>query len=182
VKGHGIRLLGLGGALICAATVSACTGDAGSEHASTAPSPAVTRWWSAGAQPAGTTIDPKDPTAGARALHRSRSDYCAMLRDTLAAGGSILPSTAGAAGPAARTATVAFVAAIQHVAPAAVATQWQLVGDALVAFVRSDGKSTGKASSAQIGRAAATISTDAQTHCGVDLTAATGQAEASTRP
>jgi hypothetical protein len=94
-----------------------------------------------------------------------------MLHDTLATGKSILPDAVQGSGPALQTATDAFVADLQRVAPAPVATQWRLVGDALSKFVHSDGKSLGGASAAEMSKALTTISADAKAHCGLDLTA-----------
>jgi hypothetical protein len=129
----------------------------------------ATRWWSNDAAAAGSTIDPKKPKAKAAKLHASQSEYCGMLEQTLAAGKSILPGVS-ASDPALLTATEAFISEVQQVAPADVAGQWRVVGDAVVQFVKSGGKSLGTDSRA-VSKAVQDISLDARTSCHVDLSA-----------
>lgn len=132
----------------------------------------ATRWWSNSEAAQGSTIDPKQPGAAAAKLHASEPEYCAMLKQTLAAGKSILPD-ASATDPALLASTQAFVAELQAVAPPAVAGQWQVLGDALVSFVKTGGKSLGSgSSSAAVTKAAQAISTDATKSCHLDLTSA----------
>jgi hypothetical protein len=159
--------------------VAACTGGSSPGAAakptgtSTASSLVATRWWSNDAATAGSTIDPKNPGAVAAKLHASQSAYCGMLKQTLAAGKSILPG-ASATDPAVLSSAEAFVDELQQVAPASVSGQWQVLGKAIVAFVKSSGKSLGAngPNSATISTAVAKISADATANCHVNLAAA----------
>lgn len=132
----------------------------------------ATRWWSNSAAPAGSTIAPGQPDGAAARLHPSRPQYCAMLKQTLAAGRSILPGVA-ADDPARTAAAVAFVTELQHVAPAEVASSWQVLGNTIIAVVRSGGdpsRITG-VDAAATRAAVAAVSADATSRCGVNLSA-----------
>jgi hypothetical protein len=174
-------------ALAAATTLAACTGSGsgsnsptsgaptsgapiatGTNSAPTPQSTIATRWWSNGAASDGSTIDPSDPTAAAAKLKPNRDQYCAMLKQTVAAGKSILPG-ATANDPRLLASTEAFVAELQAVAPSQVSKQWQTLGDVLVQFVKSGGQSSGDASTAKLTAAATVISTDAKSRCGVDI-------------
>lgn len=179
------KLVVAGTALASALTMTACSGSSGHNTGATgtgastggspsATSTAATRWWSNAAAGQGSTISPGDPTADAGKLHPDRAEYCSMLKQTVAAGKSILPG-ATATDPRLLTSTEAFVSELQHVAPSAVSQQWQLLGNALIQFVKTKGQSLGSATTAQINAAAQTISTDATQQCHVDIsTSGTG--------
>ena len=95
---------------------------------SASPAPA-TRWWSDDAGTKGSTIDPHNPAADAAKLHPSQQEYCAVLRQTVAANQSLLPETS-ATDPAMAAASEAFVAEVQRLAPSGISGQWPgRVGD-----------------------------------------------------
>jgi hypothetical protein len=171
-----VRAVAIGALVALAPGLAACSGGSSGTSApaaGAASGPPAARWWSNSAAKSGTVIDAADPTGVAAQLHPSPTDYCGMLRETLAAGKSILPGVT--ARDAARlTSTEAFVAEIQRVAPTSVAAAWHTLGDALVAVVASGGdiaKVHGVDPHA-VQRAAATVSADARTGCHVDLAAA----------
>ena len=128
------------------------------------------RWWSNSATQAGSLIDPKNPAAVAQLLRPSPIDYCGMLRDTVAAGHSILPNVT-ANDPALLTSTRAFVAELQAVAPATVAGPWHVLGPAVITIVGSGGDTTKVKGidAAAVRTAASTVAADAMRSCGVDL-------------
>jgi hypothetical protein len=158
--------------VIITLSLAGCGSSAPPSRATTAPAASVSavRWWSDPAASAGSPIDPTDPTGAAAQLNRSRPVYCTMLRQTAAAGHSVLPSFP-AGDPALLASTEAFVAEIGAVAPDAVAAQWQTLGGGLVALVKSGGKiSTLKASDvAGLTPAANAIAADAKLNCGLNL-------------
>jgi hypothetical protein len=134
----------------------------------------ATRWWSNSEVKAGSTIAAGSPDAAVSKLHASRTDYCTMLRQTVAAGKSILPGVS-AADPALLTSSKAFVGEIQKVAPAAVASSWRVLGTAVIALVESRGdttKATKEVDAAAVQKAGSAIASDAKRSCGVDLSAA----------
>jgi len=164
-----MRLIASALVLLSAASLTACSGGHhASPHASGAA--AVTRWWNDGGQAVGSTIDPSNPTAAAKALHPSRQVYCDMLRQTIKAGHSILPGVS-ASSPALLTSTEAFLAELQSVAPPEVSGSWRVLGATVVELVKSGGKSAASLNAAQISSAAATVSNDAKSRCGVSLAA-----------
>jgi hypothetical protein len=174
--------------LATAATLAACSGSGSGSGSSSSGAPTstgtssatasapvpqstvATRWWSNSAASAGSTIDPSDPTAAAGSLKPNRDEYCTMLKQTMAAGKSILPG-ATATDPRLITSTEAFLTELQKVAPAEVSHQWKTLSGALIQFVKTTGKSTGGVSTAEINSAAATISADAKARCHVDISA-----------
>lgn len=159
-----------------ALAVAACSGS----PAKTAPSaggPSVhesalvaKRWWSNSGTAAGTLIDPNDPQAVVGKLHASKQDYCGMLRQTVAAGRSILPGVT-AHDPALLTSTKAFVAEIEAVSPSTIAGSWKVLGDAVITIVESGGDTTKvkKVDAVAVRKAAGTVAADAKHSCGVDL-------------
>jgi hypothetical protein len=174
------------GAAACAAVlvVASVAGCGGAKHAagtspaadkSTSSSTFVaTRWWSNAAGTVGSKIDPAHPDAAAAALHPSQADYCGMLKQTLAAGKSILPDIT-ATDPALLTSAKAFIAEIEKVAPAGITAQWQLVGPAVLSLVKSGGD-TGSLPAVDLGavtKAADAIAADSLATCGVDLSSVT---------
>ena len=130
----------------------------------------ATRWWSNSANKVGSVLDTKNPEAGAAGLSVSPTDYCGMLRQTVAAGKSILPGVT-ANDPALLTSTRAFVAELEAVAPSSVAGSWQVLGRAVITFVESGGDSTAvkKVDAVAVRKAASTVAADAKRSCGVDL-------------
>ena len=168
-------------AVVCAvvAAVAGCSSShpkKAADHGTTSPSTFVaTRWWSNAAVTAGSKINPDHPDAAAKDLHPSQADYCAMLKQTVAAGKSILPDIT-ATDPALLTSAKAFIAEIQAVAPAGITGQWQLVGPAVLSLVKSGGD-TGKLPAVDLGaltKAASAIAADSLATCGVDLSSVTG--------
>jgi hypothetical protein len=168
-----------GTALVIAASVAGCT----STHKKTADhgtsssrsSYVATRWWSNAAVTAGSTISPAHPDAATADLHPSQADYCAMLKQTVAAGKSILPDIT-ATDPALLISAEAFIAEIQKVAPAAISHQWQLVGPVVLSLVKSGGN-TSSLPATDVGaltRAANAIAADSLASCGVNLSSVTG--------
>ena len=171
-------------ALAAAATLAACSGSGAHSDSPTSGAPAptgtntsptpqstiATRWWSNSAAKDGSTIDPSDPTAAAAHLKPNRDQYCSMLKQTVGAGKSILPG-ATATDPRLLASTEAFVAELQAVAPAQVSSQWKTLGDVLIQFVKTGGKSAGSVSTSALTAAATTISTDAKSRCHVDISA-----------
>jgi hypothetical protein len=133
----------------------------------------ATRWWSNSADRAGSRIDPAHPDAAAAKLSPSRLDYCGMLKQTVAAGRSILPG-ATADDPALLASTKAFVAELEAVAPPAVAGPWRVLGSAVVAIVGSGGNTRAikEVDAAAVQTAAGKIAADAKRSCGVDLSSA----------
>lgn len=180
---RGVAILAALGAL----AVAGCSSSASTpSHTPAAPPAAVvpaaahpgevaTRWWSNTAEVAGSRIDPADPGAGAAKLHPSRSDYCGMLRQTLAAGHSILPG-ATATDPALRAAATAFVSELQGVAPGEVRASWQTLGTVLMTLVRPGGSASALKGldASKIRSAVTSVSADAKSRCGVDLSATAG--------
>lgn len=169
-------------AIIVALTVAGCTS---SKHASTSSSAssaspsgsspataAATRWWSNSAATVGTTIDPANPGAAAAKLHPSQTEYCGMLKQTLDARKSILP-TAGTSDPALLSGAEAFAAEIQQVAPAGITASWHVLGPAIIGLIKSGGQvPTGAAGqTAKTLQAAQAVSADAKATCKLDLTA-----------
>jgi hypothetical protein len=131
---------------------------------------AAARWWSNSAAAAGSTIDPARPSAAAAKLSRSRTQYCQMLTQTLQSGRSVLAGV-GAQDPARSTATIAFVAELQRVAPAEVSTAWDTLAPALVRLVKpaTTPPTADAADAAKTASAAKTIADDAKAHCNLDL-------------
>ena len=137
--------------LAVAGSAAACTGGHQADQATTAPSTnsstaavsttIATRWWSNSAAQSGSRIDPAHPDAVASKLHPSRSDYCQMLKQTLAAKKSILPGVA-ATDPALLASTKAFVSELEAVAPTPVTGSWRLLGSAVTSLVASGGDAT----------------------------------------
>lgn len=174
------RIVAACAALALAPAVAACSGGGGGGPAdpasllgsASAPSSNLTavRWWSNSATRVGSLIDPKDPESAARKLHTSSRDYCGMLRQTLAAGHSILPNVT-ANDPALLTSTKAFVAELEAVAPSDLAGSWKVLGSAVLTFVRSGGDSTKVQGidAAAVRAAANTVAAEAKRGCGVDL-------------
>lgn len=167
--------------LAVAPLAAACSGGGGGASKPAATSPpssssglVATRWWSNTEVEAGSTIDPGAPDAAVSKLHVSRTDYCTMLRQTLAAGKSILPGVT-AADPALLISSKAFVGEIQKVAPSAIASSWRVLGTAVIALVESRGdttKATKEIDAAAVQKAGSTVASDAKHSCGVDLSAA----------
>jgi hypothetical protein len=169
---------------VCAAVsvtplVAACTGGSGAPgtmptlsdgNQSFSSALVATRWWSNSTNQVGSVLDTKDPEAGAAGLSVSPTDYCGMLRQTVAAGKSILPNVT-ANDPALLTSTRAFIAELEAVAPASVAGSWQVLGGAVITFVESGGDSTAvkRVDAAAVRKAAGTVAADARHSCGVDL-------------
>jgi hypothetical protein len=163
------------GLVACTGSDSAPARPSGSPVPSTSTSAtssriAATRWWSNGAVTEGSTIDPKNPTAARSRLQPSRGEYCAMLKQTVAAGKSILPG-ATADDPALLTSTKAFVAELEAVAPSSLTGPWKVLGGAVLTLVGSGGD-TAKVKgidAAAVRRSATTVAADAKHSCGVDL-------------
>lgn len=167
-------------ALVAAAPfATACTGGSGAPGAapsitfgepSFSSALVATRWWSNSANTLGSVLDTKHPEAGAAGLSVSPTDYCGMLRQTVAAGKSILPGVT-ANDPALLTSTRAFLAELEAVAPPSVAGSWQVLGHAVITFVESGGDSTTvkRVDAAAVRKAASTVAADAKHSCGVDL-------------
>jgi hypothetical protein len=130
----------------------------------------ATRWWSNSVHKLGTVLDTEHPEAGAEGLSASPIDYCGMLRQTVAAGKSILPGVT-ANDPALLTSTRAFLAELEAVAPAPVAGSWQVLGPAVITLVESGGDlaSVTRVDAAAVRKAAGTVAADAKRSCGVDL-------------
>ena len=158
---------------------AACTGGSGSSGAppnlsigdqSFSSALVATRWWSNSANKVGSVLDTKHPEAGAAGLSASPTDYCGMLRQTVAAGKSILPNVT-ANDPALLISTRAFLAELEAVAPPSVAGSWQVLGPAVITFVESGGDSTSvkRVDAAAVRKAASTVAADAKRSCGVDL-------------
>jgi len=171
-----------GAALVVTLSVAGCGGaHHGSSHAGKASSPSspssfvATRWWSNSAVAVGSKISSAHPDAAATDLHASQADYCGMLKQTVAAGKSLLPGLT-ATDPALVTSTKAFVAEIEKVAPAGITAQWQVLGPAVLTVVKSGGD-TSALPSVDLGavtKAATAIASDSVKNCGVDLASVTG--------
>jgi hypothetical protein len=173
----GVAVLGLG-----PLGLAACS----SGHPAAGPTPTssytATRWWSNSMVKLGSVIDPAHPRAGAAHLHSSRAEYCTMLSQTLHNSGSVLPGIS-ATDPALLTSTTAFVAEIQAVAPGEVSAAWKLLGDALVALVKTGGNPTlaSGVTGPQVNAASATITADARSGCGLDLNGAASASPSASR-
>ena len=184
-----MRQLAIGAAAACVVVMTGCSSSPGpaSTPSAAVPStaaggygasvvatgPTVTRWWGNSAESPGSTVDPADPAAAAANLKPSRADYCGMLKQTLAAGHSLFPD-ASAADPALHTAAIAFVNELQHVAPTEVAASWQVLGSLIIKLVQANGNPSAMqgVDSAKVSAAVATVSSDAQSRCGVSLSTA----------
>jgi hypothetical protein len=166
-------------AIALAPVAAACTSASGTTPTDAASLPVsvatssslvATRWWSNSASQAGSTIDPKNPEGAAGRLQTSPTDYCGMIRQTLAAGHSILPNVT-ANDPALLTSTQAFLAELEAVAPSAVAGSWKVLGPAVLTIVHSGGDWTKVkgVDAAAVRKAASTVAAHAKHSCGVDL-------------
>lgn len=173
------RVVAICAALALAPVAAACTGGAGTGGAGGAVSVGeqsfssalvATRWWSNSGNRVGTELDTDDPEAGAAGLSASPIDYCGMLRQTVAAGKSILPNVT-ANDPALLTSTRAFLAELEAVAPAPIAGSWRVLGPAVITFVESGGDSASvqRVDAAAVRKAVSTVAADAKRSCGVDL-------------
>ena len=167
--------------------VAGCSGSgassAGSSHSPSGRSSSAyvpTRWWSNSAVKAGSIIDPAHPGSAAARLHPSQAEYCGMLKQTLAAGKSILPGISSA-DPALLASTQAFVAEIAAVAAGPIAGDWKLIGTAIVALVKSAGQSPdfSAISAPAVQKAALAVAADARATCHLDLSGAARSAAAS---
>jgi hypothetical protein len=168
-----LRYASLTGLLvIIVLSVGGCSSSKHKSSTSSTASNAATRWWSNSAVKVGSTIDAAHPDAAAGSLHPSRSDYCGMLKQTLKAGKSILPS-GKANDPKLLTGTKAFVAEIEAVAPAEVSDSWRVLGPVIINLVKGGGTiPTGAgATTAKNLQAAQAINTDAKKNCSLDLSA-----------
>jgi hypothetical protein len=165
--------------LALAPITAACTGggaaDGGDAASATSAASAsshlvATRWWSNSASKVGSLIDSTHPNQVATSLHTSPRDYCGMLRQTLAAGHTILPDVT-ANDPALLTSTKAFVAELEAVAPSNLTGPWKVLGSAMLTFVESGGDTTKVQGidAAAVRSAASTVAADAKRGCGVDL-------------
>ncbi|MDP9118191.1 MAG: hypothetical protein M3O28_13205 [Actinomycetota bacterium] len=127
----------------------------------------ATRWWSNAAVAVGSVIDPVDPTSAAAKLAPSRSDYCGMLKQTLAAGKSILPS-GSATDPKLVVSSAAFIVEIERVTPSAVSGPWQVLGPVILTLVKSGTTVPSNATVDSAGniQAAQAIADDAKANCG----------------
>jgi hypothetical protein len=171
------RFVTAGAAASLALAVTACSGSPAktaslSDGISSSPASTLvaTRWWSNSATTTGTLIDPKNPQELVGKLQSSRHDYCGMLRQTVAAGHSILQGVT-AHDPALLTSTKAFVAELGAVAPSRLAGSWKVLGSAVITIVASGGD-TAKVKTidaAAVRTAASTVAADAKHSCGVDL-------------
>ncbi len=173
--------------LLVTLTTAACSGgsaasgtatQSGAPGAPSAPSSVTpTRWWSNSAVTAGSTIDPAKPEAAAGELHPSQADYCGMLKQTLDSGNSILPGIT-ANDPALLVSSRAFVAELEHVAPAEVAGDWHVIGPAVLGLVKSGGVPSAIPSLdvSAVSKAVAAVSAHAKKVCGLDLSAVSGAA------
>jgi hypothetical protein len=171
------RVVAICAALSVAPLAAACTGSSGSGgsdvslgDSSFATALVATRWWSNSAHRVGTLLDTDHPEAGAEGLSASPIDYCGMLRQTVAAGKSILPGVT-ANDPALLTSTRAFLAELEAVAPASIAGSWQVLGPAVITLVESGGDLTSvkRVDAAAVRKAVSTVAADAKHSCGVDL-------------
>jgi len=169
------------GAAAALTLCTACGASSGSSHHSSSAAPseqrptssavAATRWWSNPAASVGSTVGPNDKAA--TSLVRSGQVYCTMLRQTIAAGKSVLPG-ATATSPALASTTEAFVDELSKVAPVNVAPAWHVLGPVLVDVVKSSGSFAAlrtQVDVAAVSAAAQTVAADAQTSCGLDLSA-----------
>lgn len=130
----------------------------------------ATRWWSNPAADKGSRIDESNPDAVANVLVPSQDSYCAMLKETLAAGRAVLPS-AKAGDKALVASTRAFIAEIQGVAPASVVDDWRTVAPTLIALVSGKDLPPNTSAQAKANAAAAkAIGADAKANCGISLT------------
>jgi hypothetical protein len=172
------RILAFCAALSVAPVAAACTAGGGSGGNDTvslgepsfSSALVATRWWSNSVHKVGSVLDTKHPETGVAGLSVSPTDYCGMLRQTVAAGKSILPGVT-ANDPALLTSTRAFLAELEAVAPTSVAGSWQVLGSAVITFVESGGDSTAvkRVDAAGVRKAASTVAADAKRSCGVDL-------------
>jgi len=161
---------------LLAGCLTACSGSSHSPSAATSgerptggTSVVATRWWSNAAGDQGSTVS--TTTKVSKSLHPSRTVYCSMLRETMAAGKSVLPG-ATATSPALATTTQAFVNELQAVAPPAVAGAWHVLGPVLVDVVKSGGALANlrtQIDANAVSAAAQTISADAHVGCHLEL-------------
>jgi hypothetical protein len=129
----------------------------------------ATRWWSDAAAAQGSRIDESNPGAAANVLVPSQDAYCGMLKQTLAAGRSILPQ-AKAGDKALVASTKAFLAEIQSVAPPSVVDDWKTLAPTLLALVSGHELPANTSDQAKANAAAAkALAADAKTNCGLSL-------------
>jgi hypothetical protein len=130
---------------------------------------AATRWWSDAAGGQGTVVGTSQKVS--KSLKPDRSVYCSMLKQTMAAGKSVLPG-ATATDPALATVTEAFVNELLAVAPPEVAGSWHVLGPVLVSVVKSGGALAGLRTHVDanaVSAAAKTVATDASAQCHLNL-------------
>ena len=162
-------------ACLCVLTIAVAGGCTSSKHASPsgagagakASTSAATRWWSNAAVHQGSTVNPNDPSAAAAALHPSQTDYCGMLRETLA-NTKVLPGLESGDAKLA-VAAKAFVAEIEQVAPTNLQGDWRQIAPILIGVSQSGVSGTASADTTTL-QAAQAIAADAKTNCGLDLT------------
>lgn len=147
------------------------TANSAAPGASKAAKEVATRWWSNSVADKGSRIDESNPDSAANLLVPSEDTYCSMLKQTLAAGRSVLPN-AKAGDRALVASTKAFIAEIQGVAPPSVADDWRTLAPTLVALVSGKALPANTSTNAKANaNAAKAISADARTACGLDLSA-----------
>lgn len=169
--GGAIGVAGVAAVLIFAFTAGGAAPVSSTTGAGGAPAVAevATRWWSNPAAAKGSHIDESNPGSAANLLVPSEDVYCTMLKQTLAAGRSILPQ-AKAGDKALIASTRAFVAEIQGVAPAAVAGEWKTLTPTLLALVSGGRLPANTSAEAKANIAAANaIGADAKANCGLSL-------------
>ena len=137
---------------------------------SVSPTVVATRWWSVPGAAKGSRIDPVHPAAVAARLRPSRTAYCTVLRQTTAAGRSVLPTT-DAHDPVLILSTQAFVGELTALAPAPVHAAWVTAGTAVLALVRSGGDldTVQVAHPAAVRAATSAIAVDAKKVCHLDV-------------
>ena len=169
--GGAIGVAGIAAVLIFAFTAggSAKPSSASTPGAGPAVAQVATRWWSNPAAAKGSHIDESNPGSAANLLVPSEDVYCTMLKQTLAAGRTILPQ-AKAGDKALVASTRAFIAEIQGVAPVAVADEWKTLAPTLLALVSGGQLPANTSAQAKANASAANaISADAKSNCGVSL-------------
>lgn len=152
-------------------THSPSTGSAGSGSRPAGTVVGATRWWSDAAGTEGSVVDPARAASADKALTPSRDAYCTMLRQTVAAGKSVLPG-ATASDPALATTTEAFVTELLAVAPPGVSGAWQVLGPVLVSVVKSGGalaQLRTQVNATAVSAAVKTVASDAQASCHLQL-------------
>lgn len=156
--------------LLPVAALAACTADAPDDPPASASVVQQVRWWSSGADPAGSAIRSDDAETAPDRLSPDPVLYCEALSATTQVGDSIVPSDVDVSDPGYQIVQRTFFAELGALAPAELADDWRSVAAVLQALI--DGSSPTPAGPSDdglpaVGDALAAIEEHAVTGCGL---------------